>query len=175
MRIIQSLLICYLTEDIDCSEFSNLKIEKHIYPASLGEQLSQEFKPTFYENRGKFDYYIYYEDDVLMTKEVFNTFVSIQDTLSLPYVCGFLRYELKEGEDYKYLIDNHPKHSCHRGGKTIIKSNHIINGEPYLEVYNIHHGGHVLTKEALDYITRNNSVYFQKIGHYAGVREGCGY
>jgi hypothetical protein len=162
-----------LTEDIDCSAFSNLNIVKHIYPLSIEHDLVHEYKPIFSYEAGNFDYYIYCEDDVMITKENFDVFVSVQENLILPYVCGFLRYELKENDNYKYLIDNHPVHSCHRGGNTIIKENYTINGEPYFEVYNIHQGCHILTKATLEYLKTNSNKYFDKISNYAGVREGA--
>lgn len=163
----------FITQDFDCSQFTKLNIIKHILPESLGEHFVNECKPVIYENRHDFDYYIYCEDDVLITKENFETFVSIQSKLSLPYICGFLRYELRENDDYKYLIDNHPVHSCHRGGNTIIKDYFTINGDEYFEPYNVHQGCHILTKEQMKYLEEYQPQYFKKESLYAGVREGC--
>ena len=121
-----------------------------------------------------FDYYIYCEDDVLITKENFETFVNVQKNLPPPYVCGFLRYELKDGDDYKYLIDCHPAHSCHRGGgKKIIKDNYTINGKSYFEPYNIHQGSHILANYVLEAVSLGKNSYFKKESHYAGVLEGA--
>ena len=162
-----------LTEDIDCSEFSNLNIIKHIYPLSIRYNLTYEYKPIFYYEMGKFDYYVYTEDDNFITQQNFDAFISTQATLPFPYVCGFLRYEYKENDDYKYLFEAHPVHSCHRGGTTVIKANYIINDEPYFEVYNIHQSSHILTKVMMDYLRANHAHYFERICHYVGIAEGA--
>lgn len=163
----------FLTSEFDCTEFKNLNIIKHICPESLGESFVHESKPIIYENRNNFDYYIYSEDDILITKENFDSFISIQKYLPFPYVCGFLRYELLENDDYKYLIDNHPTHSCHRHGNCSIKQNYTINNDVYFEPYNIHQACHVLTNDHIKYLSKNHLKYFEKKSNYAGMREGC--
>lgn len=163
----------FLTEDCDLSAFPSLNIVKHVLPASLGKAFVLESKPVLYESRNDYDYYIYSEDDVLITRENFETFARVQSQLPLPYACGFLRYELKPNDDYKYLLDNHPVHSIHRGGRAILKARHRINGLDFLEPYNVHQGCHVLTREMMRYLEKNYPRYFKQESFYAGILEGC--
>ncbi len=162
-----------LTNDLDCSEFKNIKIEKHILPESLKHWFVHETKPIMYENRNNFDYFIYCEDDVLITEENFESFAFTQKNLPLPYICGFLRYELLNNDDYKYLFDNHPIHSQHRKGNVPIKQTHTINGLEYIEPYNPHQGCHILTLELMKYLEDKSPIYFEKKPIYVGILEGC--
>jgi hypothetical protein len=157
----------YATEEFDVSEFKNLNIFFAIFPKDIGQMLVHQHKPWFVELRNQFDYFFYCEDDILVPYVVFQTYLKIQKTLPSPYACGFLRYEHKPNNNYKFLFDQHPVHSVHRGGTTIIKSNYIINGEDYFEVYNIHQGCYLLTQELLN-LAINKNTYLDQSGYYAG-------
>lgn len=144
----------FLTEDtIDWSAFPNLNPIKHIFPESITNRLPREHKAIMIENAGKFDYYLYSEDDILITPDHLDAFVETK--LPMPYVPSFLRYELKPGNPYKFLFDIHPANGCHRGGNVPIKETHIINGEKYLEPYNIHSGCYLVTNEQFEFALKN--------------------
>lgn len=162
----------YLTDEIDVSAYSNLNITKHICFLSLGHYLTYEHRKLFADSQGIYNYYIYCEDDVKITKQAFETAVQVNKSLPFPYVCGFLRYELQDGEDYKYLIDCHPAHSVHRQGSTIIKQRLVINGNEYLEPFNFHQGSYCLSSQTLDYVLTSKR-YLERDGGYAGIRESA--
>ena len=157
----------YLTEMIDVKEYPGLKIYVTIYKPEIGKMLVVQHKQMFHELRGLYDYYIYCEDDVAISLTKFNSYASIQNELPVPYVCGFLRYEYKDGNPYRFLFDQHPIHSCHRGGTTVIKSNYIIKNEPYFEVYNFHQGCYVLTRKLLQHAI-DSGKYLEQDNYYVG-------
>ena len=157
----------YVTEEFNLSEFSNLTIYLHIYPLHVGENLVLQHRDMFVANRDKFDYYMYYEDDVLITESIFDSYIDVQNKLPLPYVCGFLRYENKTGNDRKFLIDNLPVNSCLRWGITVVKENYTINGEKYFEVYNFHQGGYLFPKRTMNFVF-DSTNYLVCHDFYAG-------
>ena len=155
----------------DLSEYSKLNIIKHYRPRDLGVWFEHEFKAIFWDNRNDYDYYIFSEDDVLITKENFNKFVETQNELKFPYVCGFMRYELLPNDDYKYLFDQHPTHSIHRNLKGVAE-HHIINGKAYISPNNVHQSCHIITKEMMKHLVDNHKHYFEKVFHHpAGILE----
>lgn len=157
----------YSTEEFDVKQFTNLEIFFAIFPKSIGHMLVHQHKPWFVELRNQYDYYIYCEDDVFITNQHFENFIKYQSNLPDPFACGFLRYEYKPDSNYKYLFDQHPVHSIHRGGQTIIKSNYIINNESYFEVYNIHQGCYILTRSLLNRAI-DSGRYLEQTNYYAG-------
>jgi hypothetical protein len=157
----------FLTEDFNCDEFRNIDIIKHIYAPSVGQMLVQKHKQTFVEERRNFDYYLYCEDDVFITENNVDTYVTIQSVLPSPFSCGFLRYEYKGDNPYKFLFDNHPVNSVHCGGTTTIKGNYIINNIPFFEVYNVHQGCYLLTQELMNKAI-DSGKYLESHNYYAG-------
>jgi len=162
----------YLTEELDVSEFSNLKITQHIFDPSIGHYLTHEHKQLFAENLDLYNYFIYSEDDMLITESHMDAYVGVQLMLSTPFVCGFMRYELRKDSDYKFLIDNHPIHSCHRGGNRVVKDNYMIFSEPYFEVYNFHQAFYILPNSLMRFVL-NSGRYMENDYHYAGILEGA--
>lgn len=162
----------YLTEDINCKEFSNLAITKHLYDRSIGKMLPNQHKALFNGVRGEYDYYLYCEDDVLITEANVVACCSALEELPLPYACGFLRYEHKEGSDYKYLIDCHPAHSCHRRGTVVIKSNYSFNGVHCFETYNMHQGSYLLSRKLFDVVVDSGN-YLEPDRRYTDLLESA--
>jgi hypothetical protein len=75
-----------LTEDIDCSEFSNLIIHKHIYDYSIQQYLGVQHKQIFLDNIDKYDYFLFLEDDILINEKNINTYINVQQNLPLPFI-----------------------------------------------------------------------------------------
>jgi hypothetical protein len=163
-----SVHVClYLTEMIDVKDFPGLTIYVKLYKPEIGKMLVVQHKQLFHDLRNQYDYFVYCEDDVAISLNKFKAFESVQENLPVPYVCGFFRYEYKDGNGYKFLFDQHPIHSCHRGGTTIIKSNYIIKNESYFEVYNFHQGCYVLTKKLLQHAI-DSGKYLEQDNYYVG-------
>lgn len=157
----------YTTDNFDIPIFENLSIYNSSYDSSIGQMLVHEHKLWFNELKNDYDYYIYCEDDVFITSDVFESYVDIQSKLKSPFACGLMRYEFKDENGYKFLFDQHPVHSVHRGGNKIIKENYIIKDESYFEVYNIHQGCYILNRELLNRVI-DSGHYLDRVGYYAG-------
>ena len=166
-RDCQIVVHIYSTEEFNVSEFSNLTVYFSEFDSSIGQMLVHQHKPWFFELKDQFDYFIYCEDDVFITEWNFQTYIKEQKNLPTPFACGFLRYEHKPNKAYKFLFDQHPVHSIHRRGKEVIKNNYIINQNSYFEVYNIHQGCYILTKDLLD-IAIKSGKYLDRQDYYAG-------
>jgi len=161
-----------LTDEIDLSEFSTLKIIKHFYPKELGHFLTHTHKQIFTQNLELFDYFLYIEDDILLKESSVDLFMENINILPHNMVLGFLRYEYKKDSDYMYLIDCHPEHSVHRGGKQIIRTNYTIGESDYFELYNVHQGCYLLSRNQL-ILAIKSGWYFHdhRYGRYAGILE----
>jgi len=163
-----------LTDDIDVSDFNPLKITKHFYQKELGHFLTHTHKQIFVENINEYDYFLYIEDDILLKESSVDLFMEESKILPSNFVCGFLRFEYKNDDDYCYLIDCHPEHSVHRGGQGIIRTNYQIAGNDYLELHNVHQGCYLLSREQLTSVI-SGGLYFldHRQGGYAGILESA--
>jgi hypothetical protein len=162
----------YVTDKtIDLTEFSNLYFTLFTFEPSVGESLVLQHRKTMAANVGRFDYYVYAEDDILIKEHVFDAWVREQSKLPDEYVCGVLRYEQKEEGGYKFLFDTHETHSVHRGGSVIFKDAFDIGGKKYLEPYNIHQGCYLLTAKLFQRVL-DSGRYLEHGNHYVGILEG---
>lgn len=164
-----------LTDEIDVSEFTSLKIIKHFFPSDIGHFLTHTHKQIFTQNIELFDYFLYIEDDILLRECSVDLFMEEAKILPSNFVCGFLRYEYKkDDEEYCYLIDCHPEHSIHRRGNGIIRTNYQIAGNDYLELHNVHQGCYLLSREQLLFVIKGG-LYFHdhRSGGYAGILESA--
>lgn len=164
-----------LTDPIDLPEFKRIKIYTHFYKKDIGMSLTMEHRKKMASKLNDYDIFLYAEDDIFITEKNIDSWIDIQNTLPKGFVCGFLRYEQKEGDSYKFLFDTHPTHSSHRYGRetnTIFKEGFIINGEKYLELYNIHQGCYILTREMLTTVI-DSGKYLEDENHYVGILEGA--
>jgi hypothetical protein len=157
--------------DIDLRGLDNIKFSVVRYPEDAGQSLVMKHRRLFETTEGDFDYYVYAEDDILITEATFDHWAAEQRQMPPGFACGVLRYEQKTGSDYKYLFDTHETHSVHRGGRTIFKDAYIINDKKYLEPYNIHQGCYMLTNDMLKRVLESGK-YLEEGNHYVGLLEG---
>lgn len=168
---------CYLdvTDSIELSEYNNMKIFVSRHDKSVGMELTLKHREKMVSKLNDYDVFLYAEDDILITEDNIDSWLAIQGTLPNSFICGFLRYEQKENNPYKFLFDTHPTHSVHRYGKEtmeIFKSGFLIDGKKYLEPYNIHQGCYILKKEMLSSVI-NSGKYLENGNHYVGILEGA--
>lgn len=106
------------------------------------------YKDAFRENAGKFDLYVYVEDDILVTEENVRAFMECSDLLPADAIAGFTRFERDES-GRKYFIDIFrafhflPETFCNHGGKQ------------FVELNNEHAGCFMLTRRQLDRALRH--------------------
>jgi hypothetical protein len=168
---------CYLdvTDPIELPEYNNIKIFVSYHDKSVGMELTLKHREIMVSKLNDYDIFLYAEDDILINENNIDSWLSIQKNLPSNFVCGFLRYEQKENNPYKFLFDTHPTHSIHRHGKEtieIFKNGFLIDGEKYVEPYNIHQGCYILTRDMLNSVI-NSGKYLENENHYVGVLEGA--
>ena len=161
----------YCTDKVNFDEFDNLYITQHIFNKNIGVNLTHQHKKLFLNHINDYDYFMYLEDDVLIKESTIDSFIEEQNSLPFPFICGFLRYELKENNQYKFLCDCHPCHSVHRNGFNVVKSNYLINNKKYFEPYNIHQASYILTKNIFHEISKEK--YLDEYNNYVGILEGA--
>lgn len=184
------------TEYVKDLKYSRLGIRQEIFDKSLGYWLAHKHKKFIFENKDKFDIFIYSENDILITEKNLDVFVTHSKNLeNTNYVPGFLRYEAKGNDADKYLIDCHPKHTASRIRlysvikniigvipsrillkihlhPTIRQFNIMANKKKYFEVQNVHQGSYLLTAKQLQTVLQSGN-YFDETHNYAGIREGA--
>ncbi len=139
----QIKVILVNTEYIKNLNYLNLDIKQELFDKSVKLWLTHKHKKFMYENRDKFDIFIYSENDMLITEHHLDLFLKHSENLKeTNYVPGFLRYELKKNDNSKYLIDCHPIHAVNQFNfyKIIKKFNDNTSDNPQtrrLRVYSI--------------------------------------
>ena len=98
----------YVTDKYDVSEYSNLDIEQKVYSEDLHVNLGWQHRDWFIENRNNYDYFIWNENDILITQETFETWKLVdQDLPGERDIAGLICWEDKE--DIGYAIQQSPR------------------------------------------------------------------
>lgn len=71
----------YVTGEYDVSEYSNLDIEQKVYSEDLHVDLGWQHRDWFIENKNNYDYFIWNENDILITQETFEMWETINKDL----------------------------------------------------------------------------------------------
>ena len=161
----------FVTDPVDTAPYKNIKVMQNLFDRSIGTMLTREHKKVMAGLVNDYDLFIYDEDDILITEKNIDTFLYIQKAFNdTNYVCGFLRYELKPNDPYKFLVDCHPAHTIHRRTSNILYQKSLfIKGMEYFEPTNIHQGCYILTKDLLKRCI--DSGNYISDAFYAGQRE----
>lgn len=116
---------------------------------SIGQGLPYVHRRLFMERRGKYDVYLYLENDLLMPPTALKHWLELTGRLPDDYVTGFVRYELKDGK--QWLIDiAHPWHDKH-----VAFGLHKVNGVTVFCPENVHAGCYALTAAQLEHAIRS--------------------
>ena len=162
----------YVTENIDVSSFKNLNITVHKYNQDIKDKLPFEHKILFSSNINKYEYYLYCEDDILITENNVDSWINVQNSLPMEFVCGFVRYEIKNDSEIKHFTDLNHLHSVHRGSTNkSIRHKYIINDKLYAEPYNFHQGSYLINNDILHKVLNTGNYFSNK--HYVGNLEGA--
>lgn len=141
-----------------------------LYDKSIVDNLVFEPRKWIVNNIEKdWDYVLYNEDDILIKEASFYNAVNIQNSISYPYVSGFLRFELYDGK--KWWIDQHPDHGVHTQN---IGKQFIIKNEDFWVPANFHSGNYLFSKENAKRIINDGwfETYFnEKNLRYCGPAE----
>lgn len=149
----------FVQSTVDNSElYKNcpLTIHETLY-SDIKFDLSRKHREIIVDNKDKFDYFIYTENDILLTQDNVDYLIEYSKKFSdTYYVPVLLRYE--KLDDITYLIDSDPCHSwCFPGheGKTINKYvDH--NGEMVYVPTNPHQACFFLSKKNIELLLEKN-------------------
>ena len=129
--------------------FSN--VNELIYSKSVGKYLAAKHIGYFINNVNKYDYYIYSDDDVLITQNNFDTYLKHTKILNDDkIVYGFVRYEIKN--ELKYLNDLMPNRD-NRNPEIL-----YWNDCNYFEPSNPHQSCYIISNSQL-LTLKNNPLY----------------
>ena len=124
-------------------------IKTEIRNKSLGHGLVFEPRQYILDHVEEYDYFLYNEDDILITQESLEFAVEINEKLiqqNIQYNVGFLRYELEN--NIPEFVDLAPYNSVHLGGNgvsDIIRYVTNIKNEYYFNAWNPHSGNFLLS------------------------------
>ncbi len=137
-------IIIDTTAELEVSKVSgSLNISQRIHKPAVGKALAFAHRSHVIERSDRYDLFIYSENDILISLENIRAFLNISSQIPGNYITGFLRYEIREEGQPKYLIDAHPQ-------RPLILQNTInINGIDYISLVNFHQGGWILTRPQL--------------------------
>ncbi len=117
-------------------------IEQVIYPESLGFELLWKSRIHLKENYGKFDVYIFTDNDLLIEPQDLIDYLDHDNTLPDDVILGLTRYEIGQDEQ-KYAVDLPPKLA-----EPFVASTEI-NGEKYVVDSANFQGGYILTQRRM--------------------------
>lgn len=124
------------------------------FDKSIGANLVYEPRKWILNNINEdWDYVLYNEDDILIPESSIKEAIRLYNTLPDNLKPGFARCEMLEDNIKKY-IDLHPKHSCHRGGNTIIKE--VFKDNKVWEPWNLHSGNYLFSKKDINILINKN-------------------
>ncbi|KKQ53542.1 MAG: Methyltransferase family protein [Parcubacteria group bacterium GW2011_GWD2_38_11] len=178
----------FLTDDINLSEFDNIRIKKFRFDPSIGLMLPHQHKEYMAENVDKYDLFIYSENDILITERNIRYFLQYSQKLKgTPFIPGFVRFELKN-DDYVYLIDFHSGNCTLRHGpfwmrfyalkhylikNKIIEYKLVLDGETYFEPNNLHQASYLLTSDQFRAVLSSGNYFLGPDGGFGAVLESA--
>jgi len=182
-------ILLFLTDDLDVSRHNNVNIKKIFFPREIKYLLVHQYKRYMSARLNKYDIFIYSEDDILISKKNIDSFMSLSKDLSgTNLVPSFIRYEIKKGDKYKYLIDLHPGNATSRYGTLLsrfiafknryFKGNiifrvHHLTDSVYIEPNNLHSGCFILDRNQLRVAIESGNFQKGPRGGYCGVLESA--
>lgn len=122
-------------------------IEIKIFKLKNSKELPMTTRQTIYENKEKYDLFIFTENDILITEKNIDAFLKATKILPKKYIAGFFRYEkYKKGLFYP---DDHNPHKWDK--KSVFK----IGDYVFAHFRNVHQGCCLLNKEQLNQVIKN--------------------
>lgn len=150
-------------------------VKTEIRDKSLQHALVFEPRQYILNHINEYDYFLYNEDDIFISKECLNFAIEVNEKLikhNLQYNVGFLRYELEN--NIPEFVDLSPYNSVHLGGNgvsDIIRYVTSIGNEYYFNAWNPHSGNFLLSRDQIKLLYSNG--YFSTLPQstFAGILE----
>jgi hypothetical protein len=150
-------------------------VTTEIRDKSLGHSLVFEPRQYILDHLLEYDYFLYNEDDILITADSLLYAVNVNEKLqkqNIQYAVGFLRFELENGKEE--FVDLAPYNSVHLGGNgvsDIIRYITKINDEYYFNAWNPHSGNFLLSQKQISLLLENNHFPTTAAASFAGILE----
>jgi hypothetical protein len=150
-------------------------VKTEIRDKSLQHGLVFEPRQYILDRLEEYDYFLYNEDDILITPEALLYAVEVNENLTrqnLQYSVGFLRYEVENG--IPEFVDLAPYNSVHLGGNgvsDIIRYVTNIQNTYYFNAWNPHSGNFLLSKQQVEMLHKNNHFPTTPQATYVGLLE----
>ena len=144
---------------------------------NLKHALTFEHRRMVVDLIDEYDYFLYNEDDILITRETLEYAIEVNEKISKDDPQNnvqFLRYEVEN--EVEEFVDLAPYNSVHRGGNgvsDIIQKLHMIDGDYYFIPYNLHSGNWLLSKYQVKVLMHNNVFHTNAEARYCGVLESA--
>jgi hypothetical protein len=154
----------YKDFDVDITIYTTVEVKhKHkLYDSTIGVNLPYMCREDIVEGLDYFDYFLYSENDHLITEDTLKAWQQYNDELDVPYCCGLYRYEEKEGE--RFFVDFNKS----LGEMTVSRT------EQGLVFNNVHQGCFMLNKKQLEHcITSGEFLQNTGRGPYGVLEQGA--
>lgn len=162
--------LLYKDYSLDIKIFTTYRREKYnlsnvetiLFPFEINVHLPYSAKNWLSQNKSvlsNYDYVLYTEDDLLIPEHQFTNVLNYQtklDNINPLYKVGFIRFEKKPNGAIEY-VDQHPAHSGHRGGRSIVKQAILAEGVKFFEPWNIHSGCWLFSTKDIMSMMENNT------------------
>jgi hypothetical protein len=150
-------------------------VHTEIRGKEYGQSLVFEPRQFILDNIHEYDYFLYNEDDLLITPDSLLHAVEVNEKISKVDIQNnvtFLRYELEN--DVAEFVDLHPGHSVHLGGNgvsDVIRFVTKIDNEYYFSPWNLHSGTFLISREQLEMLIHNDLFWTEAKATYCGILE----
>lgn len=150
-------------------------VKTEIRDKSLQHDLVFEPRQYILNHIDEYDYFLYNEDDIFISKDCLSYAIEINDVLSrynIQYNVGMLRYELDN--DVPEFVDLSPYNSVHLGGNgvsDIIRYVTKISNEYYFNAWNPHSGNFLLSRDQVKLLYYNGHFSTRPSATFAGILE----
>jgi hypothetical protein len=147
----------YVTKPLDKERVINPKdnlVTFYQFNPDIKCDLVHQYYNHVIEDNGKYELYIYCEDDILIPEKVIDTFLEENKKLPDDAVIGLLRYELYNGS--KHLDEFHPHSNSH----SIEPQMRQINGRWYFTTENVHQACWTLEQRNLNKVLVDGKFIF---------------
>jgi hypothetical protein len=157
-------------------EIINIEDTKtEIRSKELGHGLVFEPRQYILDHLDEYDYFLYNEDDIFISKESLQFAIEVNENLiqhNIQYNVGFLRYELEN--NIPEFVDLAPYNSVHLGGNgvtDIIRYITNIKNQYYFNAWNPHSGNFLLSREQVKLLHANGYFTTYPQATYCGILE----
>lgn len=135
------------------------------FDTDLGHRINFQHRSYMADREGEYDLYIFSEDDILITENNINAYVSESNRIPADEITGFIRFERSNSDNHYHLIDCHPQrrpmHPVDKHGRyrIIQQPEKTIQEKEYFQLLNLHQGCWILTDDQFSRATDHEAYH----------------